>query len=191
EPGFAFLDDVSFRQARLSPIPPQDASVRSESPVFDLVASRQCSGWAQSFSLPSGRSVFALLLRPASAPVEVQCFASAPLREFAMAIRLFSSLAWEPESFPASEIDPEDSPKPRPERDSGAYGPRQRQCTQQRESRYEHASGKISAPSRERQITPAFSKSAEFCNTTLCFVSCPYYFSPLYASGHRDRHYGL
>src|SRR5262249_29908308 len=89
------------------------------------------------------------------------------------------------------EIDPEDSPKPRPERDSGAYGPRQRQCTQQRESRYEHASGKISAPSRERQITPAFSKSAEFCNTTLCFVSCPYYFSPLYASGHRDRHYGL
>ena len=72
-----FSIDVSFWQARrLLPALPQKRAVLS-APVFDLVASRQCSGWAYLF-LPLGPSVSALLPEPASARVQVQCLALEP-----------------------------------------------------------------------------------------------------------------
>src|SRR5213075_1282512 len=115
-----FSADVSFRQARrLLPALPQEPPVRAGSPV-DLVASRQCSDWVRAFSLPPGEFVLALFPQPMSARVQVQCFASAPLRPFAL-IRLFSFSVCEFESSRRSEIDPADSPKSPPELDSSAH----------------------------------------------------------------------
>ena len=92
-----------------------DACSIVESPVFDLVASRQCSGWALPFSLPLGRSVLALLPQPAAARVQVQCLASEPLPTSLRSwLQPFSSSVCEFESSRRSEIDPEDSPKSPP-----------------------------------------------------------------------------
>ena len=153
-----FLVEVSFRQARrLLPALPSEAPVRSESPVFDLEALRRCSGWARPFSLPSGRSVLALLARPtACAPAQVPCLASAPLPEFAMLLPPFSFSASEFESSRRSEIDQEDLPKSPPELDSSAHRRSKHQCTQRREPLRANASGKSSAPSREGQIDGRF-----------------------------------
>ena len=131
-----FSIDVSFRQARrLLPALPQKTPVRLLAPVFDLVASRQCSGWALPFSLPLGRSVPALLLKPAAARVQVQCLALGPLRQFSRLIRPFSFSICEFESSRRSEIDPEDSPKSPPVLASAAHRRSKHQCTQRRRSR--------------------------------------------------------
>jgi len=133
-----FSLEVSFREARrLLPALPQELLVRWELPVFDLVALRQCSGWAPPFSLPPGRSVSALLVQPAaSARVQVRCFASVPLPRFAKLAQPSSSFsASEFESSRPSEIDPEDSPKSPPGLDSSAHWRSKHQCTQQRRLR--------------------------------------------------------
>src|SRR3954470_10045714 len=115
-----FSAEVSARQGRrLLPTLPRKAPLRAGSPV-DLVALRQCSDWVRTFSLPSGQIVLALFPQPVSARVQVQCFASAPLRPFAL-IRLFSFSVCEFESSRRSEIDPADSPKSPPELDSSAH----------------------------------------------------------------------
>src|SRR6476659_3463339 len=151
-----FSIDVSFRQARrVLPALPQDASVRLLTPVFDLVASRQCSGRALPFSLPLGRPVPALLLKPAAARVQVQCLASVPLRQFSRLIRPFSFSVCEFESSRRSEIDPEDSTKSPPVLASGAHRRSKQQCTQRREPFRANALGKSSAPSQEGQLTAA------------------------------------
>ena len=157
----AFSFEVSFLLARrLLATLPREAPVRSESSLFDLVASRQCSGWAPSFSLPPGRSVLALLPQPAAcAPAQVQCLASALLPEFAMLLPTFSFSPSGLESSRRSEIDPEDSPKSPPELDSSAHQRSKHQCTQRREPLRANASWKSSARSREGQIDGSFRTS--------------------------------
>ena len=131
-----FSIDVSFRQARrLLPALPQDAPVRLLTPVFDLVASRQCSGRALPFSLPLGRSVSALLLKPAAARVQVQCLALEPSPRFAKLVQPSSFSVCEFESSRRSEIDPEDSPKSPPVLASGAHRRSKHPCTQRKRSR--------------------------------------------------------
>jgi len=154
----AFSFEVSLLLARrLLATLPREAPVRSESSVFDLVASRQCSGWAPPFSLAPGRSVLALLPQPAAcAPAQVQCLASALLPEFAKLLPPFSFSPSGLESSRLSEIDPEDSPKSPPELDSSAHRRSKHQCTQRREPLRANASGKSSAPSREGQIDGRF-----------------------------------
>jgi hypothetical protein len=150
----AFSFEVSFLLARrLLATLPREAPVRSESSLFDLVASRQCSGWAPPFSLPPGRSVLALLPQPAAcAPAQVQCLASALFPEFAMLLPPFSFSPSGLESSRRSEIDPEDSPKSPPVLDSSAHRRSKHHCTERRELLRANASGKSSAPSREGQI---------------------------------------
>ena len=154
----AFSLEASFLLARrLLATLPREAPVQWESPVFDLAASRRCSGWAPPFSLPPGRSVLALLPQPAAyAPAQVQCLASALLPEFAMLLPPFSFSPSGFESSRRSEIDPEDSPKSPPELDSSAHRRSKHQCTQRREPLRANASGKSSAPLREGQIDGRF-----------------------------------
>src|SRR4029077_1077974 len=131
-----FSVDVSFRQARrLLPALPKEADVRSESPVFDLVALRHGFRWAWPFSLQLARSVLALLLEPASARVQVRCFASAPLRQFASSVQSSSFSVSEFESSRRSEIGPEDSLKSPPVLAPGAHQRSKHLCTQRRLSR--------------------------------------------------------
>ena len=153
-----FSVDVSFLQAqRLLPALPQEALVRSESRVVDLVALTQCFGWARPFSLPSERFVLALLPQPtACAPARVQCLASPRLPEFSMLLPPFSFSASEFESSRRSEIDQEDLPKSPPELDSSAHWRSKHQCTQRREPLRANASGKSSAASQEGQIDGRF-----------------------------------
>ena len=152
-----FSVEVSFRQARrLLPALPQEPPVRSELPVFDLVALRQGFRWARPFSLPLARSELALLPQPASGREWVQRLASVPLRQFVKLFQPFSFSACEFESSRRSEIDPEDSPKWPPALDSNAYPRSKHQCTQPREPLRANASGKSSAPSREGQIDRRF-----------------------------------
>src|SRR4029077_8054663 len=102
---------------------------------FDLVALRQGFRWARPFSLQLARSVLALLLEPASARVQVRCFASAPLRQFASSIQFSSFSACEFESSRRSEIGPEDSLKSPPVLAPGARWRSKHQCTQRKLSR--------------------------------------------------------
>ena len=175
EAAAVFWVDVFFGEARrLLPALPQEAPVRSESLVFDLVALRQCSGWARPFSLPSGRSVLDLLAQPtAGAPAQVPCLASAPLPEFAMLLPPFSFSASGFESSRRSEIDQEDLPKSPPELDSSAHRRSKHQCTQRREPLRANASGKSSAPSREGQIDGRFVPPSRGQEKRLCVELSP------------------
>jgi hypothetical protein len=131
-----FSVEISFLAARqLLLALPEEAPVRSDSPAFDLVAARQCSGWAPPFSLLPRGSAEALLQQPAFARVQAQCLASRRLRQFVSSVQLSSSFsASEFESSRRSEIDLEDLPKSPPVLASGSHRPSKHQCTQRRRS---------------------------------------------------------
>jgi len=153
-----FSVEVSFREGRrLLPALPQEPLVRWESPVFDLVALRQCSRWARPFSFLL-RPLSAVLLEPepASAREQARRLASAPLRQLASSVQSSSFSVSEFESSRLSEIDPEDSPKSPPVLAPGAHRRSKHQCTQRREPLRANASGKSSAQSREGQIDGRF-----------------------------------
>ena len=130
---------------------PEKLVARSDATAASLLMpSLQEPELARSFAQRKAQSAAAIPPHPATGRARVPCFDLAPLPDLASLPFSFSTSEFE--SFHRSEIDPEDSPKSPPEPTQAVHRLTQRQSTQRREPLSVHASAKISAPRRQRQI---------------------------------------